>query len=199
MKFFKWLGIYLTFEQLQSKNLAEKRNPSTALYGKWSCEHFRNTASCSITELTSSFIFRECDLEELLTLQTTQVPSRGKSGGFQGVLKCMPNVSASSCFRCPVSRQNKKGLKVSQFSWSTGFFLVYAITAKRPIVWGILYYTCFSLSLSSTALQLLIFDNKMFFCMLILLVLLLHAQDISYYCSLKPNILIFNDDNNQIS
>lgn len=36
----------------------------------------------------------------------------------------------------------------------------------------------------------------MFFCMLILL--LLHAQDISYYFISKPNILLFND-NNQIS
>lgn len=64
-------------------------------------------------------IFSESDLEEVLMLQTTQVPTIGSTAvprysGFQGVLKCLPNVTSTSCFRCP--RASKKGVKVANLS-----------------------------------------------------------------------------------
>ncbi|KAH1015348.1 hypothetical protein HUJ05_013087 [Dendroctonus ponderosae] len=50
---------------------------------------------------------RECDLEEVLIYQTTHVvPNYNASPGFQGVLKCMPNVSKQYGIKPPY-KQNK--------------------------------------------------------------------------------------------
>jgi tubulin polyglutamylase TTLL5 len=62
---------------------------------------------------------RECDLEEILIHQTTQtVPTHGGKTGFQGVLKCIPNVPKSYGLKPPYSKSaaKSKGLKVSSLS-----------------------------------------------------------------------------------
>uniref|UniRef100_V5G4R9 Tubulin--tyrosine ligase-like protein 5 n=1 Tax=Anoplophora glabripennis TaxID=217634 RepID=V5G4R9_ANOGL len=57
---------------------------------------------------------RECDLEEVLIYQTTQtVPSYAATPGFQGILKCIPNVSKYYGLKPPYKSNKSKGLKVS--------------------------------------------------------------------------------------
>ncbi|XP_066146909.1 tubulin polyglutamylase TTLL5 isoform X1 [Euwallacea fornicatus] len=61
---------------------------------------------------------RECDLEEVLIYQTTQtVPNYTSSPGFQGILKCIPNVPKQYGI-LPPYRPNKmaKGVKVTDSS-----------------------------------------------------------------------------------
>ncbi|XP_044265765.1 tubulin polyglutamylase TTLL5 isoform X1 [Tribolium madens] len=61
---------------------------------------------------------RECDLEEILVHQTTQtVPTHGGRTGFQGVLKCIPNVPKSCGLKPPYKTSTKsKGVKVASLS-----------------------------------------------------------------------------------
>lgn len=62
-------------------------------------------------------IYRECDLEEVLIYQTTQtVPSYAATPGFQGILKCIPNVSKYYGLKPPYKSNKSKGLKVSSVS-----------------------------------------------------------------------------------
>ncbi|CAG9765974.1 unnamed protein product [Ceutorhynchus assimilis] len=56
---------------------------------------------------------RECDLEEVLVYQTTHmVPNYSASPGFQGILKCIPNVSKHYGLKPPY-KQNKLTKKVA--------------------------------------------------------------------------------------
>ncbi|KAJ8924380.1 hypothetical protein NQ315_007176 [Exocentrus adspersus] len=71
------------------------------------------------TSLYNEFLehARECDLEEVLIYQTTQtVPSYAATPGFQGVLKCIPNVSKHYGLKPPYKSNKTKGLKVSSVS-----------------------------------------------------------------------------------
>ncbi|KAJ8979747.1 hypothetical protein NQ317_004734 [Molorchus minor] len=71
------------------------------------------------TKLYNEFLenARECDLEEVLIYQTTQAtPSYVVQPGFQGILKCIPNVSKPNSIRSPYRSNKAKGMKVSSVS-----------------------------------------------------------------------------------
>ncbi|KRT83042.1 hypothetical protein AMK59_4029, partial [Oryctes borbonicus] len=58
----------------------------------------------------------ENDLEEVLYLQAVPMQGKGSTPSFQGILKCLPNVSGSFCFRSSLNRANRRSVKVSPLS-----------------------------------------------------------------------------------
>ncbi|KAK9703147.1 Tubulin-tyrosine ligase family [Popillia japonica] len=58
----------------------------------------------------------ENDLEEILYLQAVPMKGKDSAPSFQGILKCLPNVSGSFCFRSSLNRANRRGVKVSPLS-----------------------------------------------------------------------------------
>lgn len=77
------------------------------------------------------FVYRECDLEEVLVYQTTQTPVTSYTpikAGFPGILKCVPNNIQKSYGLKPIYKTNKcKSLKISTASWFCVHALFFAI------------------------------------------------------------------------